>query len=75
MLDYSQINSSNFRKNIKEFNIIDTVNEIMSLQQMKADDLGIELKAVFNNIGFSFGQKSPLIVHDENRIKQVLLNL
>ena len=42
---------------------------------MKADDLGIELKAVFNNIGFSFGQKSPLIVHDENRIKQVLLNL
>ena len=36
---------------------------------MKADDLGLELKAVFDNIGYKFGQKSPLIVHDENRIK------
>ena len=42
---------------------------------MKADDIGIELKAEFKDIGKAFGQKTPFIVHDENRIKQVLLNL
>ena len=47
----------------------------MEIQQMKADDLGIELKAQFNNIGIAPGQISPIIIHDEHRIKQVLLNL
>ena len=54
---------------------MDTINEVMEIQQMKADDLGIELKAQFNNIGIAPGQISPIIIHDEHRIKQVLLNL
>ena len=39
---------------------------------MKADSIGIKLHAVFDN---SILENGPLIVHDEQRIQQVLLNL
>ena len=42
---------------------------------MKADSQGIKLETKTENIGFSEGQIDPVILHDEMRIKQVLLNL
>jgi len=33
LLDYSQIKAGKFRKNIKEFNIRDTVNKVMKIQK------------------------------------------
>ena len=48
---------------------MDTVREIVSLQKMKATQQGIELKTVFENIGFGPQENSPMIFHDENRIK------
>ena len=38
LLDYAQIKSDNFRKNISSFNIIDSVEKVMCIQRMKAVD-------------------------------------
>ena len=72
-LDYAQIKVNKFRKNCKPFNIVDTVKRVMSIQQKKADDQGLEFFATFENIGE--GSYSPIIIQDEQRIMQVLLNL
>jgi signal transduction histidine kinase len=50
MLDLSQIRSGNFRKNIIEYDIVRAVDEIMMIQQRKADDNSIQLQARFMNI-------------------------
>ena len=42
---------------------------------MKADSQGIKLDIELENIGYEVKLYSPIIEHDENRIKQVLLNL
>ena len=50
LLDYAQIKSGKFRKNIMEFNVINAVEEIMIIQQRKALDNNIRLHATFENI-------------------------
>ena len=42
---------------------------------MKADSQGIALEIQNENLGFEDGLYNPIITHDENRIKQVILNL
>ena len=42
---------------------------------MKADSQGILLEMKLENIGSGPYQYDPMIFHDENRVKQVLLNL
>lgn len=49
-----------------------TVNDVISLQKMKAESKGIYLSAIF---GDGFDRLDPFIFLDENRIKQVILNL
>jgi signal transduction histidine kinase len=36
LLDYAQIKSGKFRKNIDQFNIIEAVEDVMLIQQRKA---------------------------------------
>ena len=62
LLDYAQINQNKFRINVKEFNLINSINEIISIQSMKAEDKNIILKADFDLLGKS------VINHDELRI-------
>ena len=50
LLDYAQIKSGKFRKNIMEFNVISAVEEVMLIQQSKANDNKIRLHATFFNI-------------------------
>ena len=50
MLDYSQIYNSNLRKNIKKFNIVKTVEKVMSIQTMQAKEKNLSLTANFINI-------------------------
>ena len=50
LLDYAQIKSDNFRKNISSFNIIECVEKVMCIQRMKAMDQKIEFFATFTNI-------------------------
>ena len=57
------------------FNILDTINDVVQIQKQKADSQGISLEVHVDNIGHKEGLHNPIILHDENRIKQVLLNL
>ncbi len=50
MLDYSQIYNSNLRKNIKKFNIVKTVEKVMSIQTIQAKEKNLSLTANFINI-------------------------
>ena len=51
LLDYAQIQSGNFRKNVMEFNVISAIEDVMLIQQRKAEDNNIKLYATFENIG------------------------
>lgn len=48
-LDYTQIKSGQFRKNITEFDVRQTVEKVMSIQMSKAKDKGIRLIAEFKS--------------------------
>lgn len=49
MLDYAQLSAGQFRKFINRFNLVDSVDEIISIMRFKADELGIILKTKFTN--------------------------
>ena len=77
-LDYAQIKTGKFRKNITKFNIRDTVEKVIKMQSKKALDTKIKLFASFINIGpddTDSSQNSPMILADEKRIMQIILNL
>ena len=84
-LDYAQIKSGNFRKNITTFNIRESIEKVTSIQKLKADSRGLSISIEFENIAHSNddyqrnflvdGKYSPMIRTDENRIMQVLLGL
>ena len=38
LLDYAQIKAGKFRKNIKRFDIMDSVEKVMSIQQKSAKE-------------------------------------
>ena len=65
--------------NIKRFNVREAVNKVIDIQKMKANAKGIELNATFESIAKdnsrSLIQQSPIIWQDEERFKQVLLNI
>ena len=47
LLDYAQLNAGKFRQEIKEFDLKEAVDEIISIQDDKAKLGGITLKAIF----------------------------
>ena len=69
LLDYSQINQGKFRKNMTNFNIIDTLKEVISIRHMNADSHRIKLEIEVDIIGYEARNLRPLIYHDEHRIK------
>ena len=81
LLDYAQIKAGKFRKNIKLFNIRDAVNSVVSMMKQKAIELKLSIDVDFENISdeqeldSEIELSSPLIRTDDNRVKQVLLNL
>ena len=66
--DLYGINQNKFRQNITEFDIVQSIKEIMSIQRLKAESKGIDLISDFSSL------KSTKINHDEMRIQQILLN-
>ena len=86
-LDYAQIKSGKFRVNLRPFNILESVKKVVDIQAQKAEDQAIELKMM--NINFdedatldkncliekSRSRFSPVVITDEQRLMQVLLNL
>ena len=63
LLSLSQINEGKFRKDLSNFDIRVAINEIMSIQKMKADLLRIKFTSKF--VGFS----SHLICTDMSRLQ------
>jgi len=50
LLDYAQIKSGKFRKNVELFNIHEAVEEIMCIQRQSAIEANLEFVAIFENI-------------------------
>ena len=68
-MDFAQLKTGKFRKNIKTFNLKDSVEKVMCIQRMKAKAQNIEFEVVFENMPNTF------ICTDEDRLMQVLLGL
>lgn len=88
ILGYAQLKAGKFIKDIKSFNVRRTIDEIISIQQYKAEAKNIIISTSF--LGFPLLDKtlikkvndvpSPeklnlILSSDEKRIKQVLMNL
>ena len=74
LLDFAQLRSGKFRKNLSQFSIKEAIHEVKMIQEEKAEFMGIEL--VSECEGFSEGrQEEFLICSDLQRFQQVLLNL
>ena len=69
--DYTQIQDGMFKKSTREFNVMETVNKVISLVRDKARSNEIEIRCSFEN----FPEHSFNIFSDEQRLKQVLLNI
>ena len=76
LLDYAQIKAGKFRKNVKQFNIRDSIEKIMCIQRQKAIENGIKFSVEYENISEdkNTGQiqnqdYSPIINSDEKRIQ------
>ena len=55
ILDFAQINSGKFRKNIECFDIRDAVGEVMNFQKSTALAKGINFYASYINVGENIG--------------------
>jgi len=74
-LDYAQIKSGKFRINAKPFDIKSTIDNVISIQKLKAAESGIILKTEFEGMSSIDNSDSSTIYSDEQRVMQVLLNL
>ena len=50
MLDFAQIKAGKFRKNIQEFNIVDAIEEVMSIQREQAKLKKVSLTVTYVNL-------------------------
>lgn len=72
ILSLSQINQKKLRKNISRFDLQDTINEVIQVQEHKANALGIKIETEF--INFKEKRNTYMICTDELRLQQVLIN-
>ena len=79
LLDFAQIKAGKFRKNIKQFNIKEAIQQVLDIQSYKAQKQGIELSVEYANLNDDEEDKidsySPFIYSDMARIQQIILNL
>ncbi len=75
MLDLSQLKQGKFRKVATCFDIRQAVSEILTVQEYKAEQMGISIKVKFDNFPAE-GAAAPdySICTDEQRLQQILLN-
>ena len=60
LLDYAQIKAGKFRLNVQNFDIIDAIENVMSIQKMKAQERGIDFYIVVENMCLDKWQLIPL---------------
>jgi len=80
------MSAGQFRKFFKSFDLVESVEEILSILRFKADELGIDLEMDFANFKDSNNEQSDqinssssaqkcVVFFDQQRLQQVLLNL
>ena len=69
ILDFSKIESGNLELELKEFNLIDTVNSVCNLLSKQADDKNISLQCQVND------DLPKNVIGDSSRLRQILINL
>ena len=88
MLDFGQMRSGKFRKDLCNFDIKEAINEILNNQKLKAEFGNINLSFIMKNFPMKSGHSSGIrktivndsdfdyvICSDTQRVQQVLLNL
>ena len=50
MLDYAQLSAGNFRKLMKNFNLIESVEDVIKIMRFKADQFGIAIEVNFEKL-------------------------
>jgi signal transduction histidine kinase len=60
MLDFAQLRSGKFRKDICNFDIKEAINEIINVQKLKADFCGINLSFVMKKFPLKSGHSSGI---------------
>ena len=49
LLDFAQLNAGKFREIIKEFDVKQAIDEVISIQKDKANMMGIKLECIYKN--------------------------
>ena len=49
MLDYAQLSAGQFRKFIKQFNLYESIEDIVRIMRFKADQLGVDIEINIDN--------------------------
>ena len=77
VLGMAHIRAKKFKKVVSEFSVRKCLEEVMSIQMFKAEQLHVELRAEVAAVDTDFdGERDDLIVAtDEKRFQQILVNL
>ena len=77
ILGIAQIRANKFQKNITEFNVGKCLDDIVGIQQFKAEQLGIEVQALIKvqNHELNKATEELHVRTDEKRFQQILVNL
>mmetsp|Transcript_17100 Transcript_17100/g.26449 ORF Transcript_17100/g.26449 Transcript_17100/m.26449 type:complete len:85 (+) Transcript_17100:136-390(+) len=75
ILALPQLKDNKFSKNIQHINLVSTVREVLSIQELQASDKGVQLQSLFGGFDEGPGEFSKINVPmDEKRLQQVILN-
>lgn len=80
LLDYGQMESGNFRKNIQQFDVKKAIQEIINVQLYKSSDKNIDLflqsREFIDGRSKKDGEPDNFkIISDSQRLQQIILNL
>ena len=69
-IDFAQIKAGKFRKNIRQFNIREAIDQVMSIQKLNAKENGIRLYASYENIKERDNGLDNDLIRKSNQLKQ-----
>ena len=68
ILDFAQIKEDKFRKNIQNFDLKEKIQEVINVQQYKAEQLGINVSVEVDGGKMNTKNKKVMVCTDSQRI-------
>ena len=68
ILDFAQIKEDKFRKNIQNFDLKENIQEVINVQQYKAEQLGINVSVEVDGGKMNTKNKKVMVCTDSQRI-------